>query len=114
MISLNQMKLILGEFLDKQVIGASTNSLFKWTARGSSILVLNNLEKVVAPYKSILLSLGILNEDLSVNSDTCKLFLESAFKEEPKVKVPFLGSMITFTKADADILIDLMEKSDGS
>lgn len=114
MISLNQMKIILGEFLDKQVISASTNSLFRWTARGSSILVLNNLENIVAPYKDILISLGIMDQDLNVNKENCKIFLENAFKEEPEVKIPFLGSMITFTKVDADILISLMEKSDGS
>lgn len=68
MISLSQLKLVLGEFLDQQILAYTTNSLTKWSLGGASVLVLNNLEKVITPYKAILISLGIFDANLRVRS----------------------------------------------
>lgn len=113
MISLAQLKLIIGEFLDQQVLAYATNSLTKWSLGGASVLVLNNLEKVLTPYKSLLTSLGISDEALNINKDVCKTFLDNAFKTTPELKITLLGNIFTFTKADADALLSIMEKYNG-
>ncbi len=114
MISLAQLKLVLGEFLDQQILPVATNSLTKWSIGGASVLVLNNLEKVITPYKSLLISLGIMDANLNTNKDTCKVFLDNAFKTSPELKVTLLGNIFTFTKADADALLAIMEKYNGN
>ena len=114
MISLDRVKLILGKFLDTQVLSHSENSFFKWVVRGSAVLYLNNLENNLNPYKSLLTSLGILDQDLRVNPEAVKTFLDNAFKAEPTLKLNLLGSTISFTKEDGDALIALMEKYNGS
>lgn len=114
MIPLDQVKLILGEFLDNQVISHSDNSLFKWFVRGSAVLYLNNLENTLTSYVPLLTSLGILDQDLRVNPEAVKIFLDNAFKAEPTLKLNLLGSTISFTKEDGDALIALMEKYNGS
>ena len=114
MISLSQLKLVLGEFLDQQVLAYATNSLTKWSLGGASVLALNNLEKVITPYKAILISLGIFDSNLNLNKDACKTFLDNAFKTSPELKVTVLGNIFTFTKVDADALLAIMEKYNGN
>ena len=113
MISLAQLKLVLGEFLDQQVLAYATNSLTKWSLGGASVLVLNNLEKVLTPYKTLLISLGISDDSLNINKETCKVFLDNAFKTTPELKITLLGNIFTFTKADADALLSIMGKYNG-
>jgi hypothetical protein len=114
MISLDQVKIILGEFLDTQVLNHSENSFFKWVVRGSVVLYLNNLENNLSVYKPLLINLGILDQDLWVNPEAVKTFLDNAFKAEPTLKLNLFGSTISFTKEDGDALIALMEKYNGS
>lgn len=113
MISLVQMKSVLADFLDKQVVPNINSSLLKWTITGSSALYLNNLENVLAPYKETLLNLGLADGELKFNTPYVKTFLENAFKAEPTLQINILGSTITFRKEDADVLIKLMEDKDG-
>lgn len=113
MISLAQMKLVLGEFLDQQVLPATPNTLTKWAIGGSSVLVLNNLENVLNPYKELLTSLGLVDASFNFNPETIKVFLENAFKVEPELKLTYLGNIFTFKKEDADALLSIMEKHNG-
>ena len=113
MISLAQMKLVLGEFLDQQVLPATSNTLTKWTIGGSSVLVLNNLQNVLTPYRDMLFSLGLIDASFNFNPVTIKTFLDNAFKTEPELKLTYLGNIFTFKKEDADVLLSLMGKYDG-
>lgn len=113
MVSISQLKLVIGDFLDQQIVPAIESSLMKWAFRGSSVLVINNLENVVAPYKEAGIQLGLIDKDLNLNVDAVRTFLENAFGTVPELKVNLWGCTVTFTKTDANVLINLLEARDG-
>lgn len=113
MVSISQLKLVLGDFLDQQVVPAMESSFTKWAFRGSSVLIINNLENVLAPYKSTILQLGLADQDMNFDINAVRTFLDNAFNSVPELKITLWSYTVTFTKKDADVLIKLMELRDG-
>lgn len=113
MVSLAKTKIILGEFIDSQIVPIITNSFTKWAFKGGAVLALNSLDKVLLPYLPMLTAVGVMDQEMNVYPDKLKLFFESAFAAEPKVEVVLPGCTMKFSKADADTLIALLERENG-
>lgn len=112
MLRVEEIKAIIGDFLDERILPAAGNSsnLLKWAIAGSSVLALNRFDLLFNKNQGILKDLGILDESNSLVPENIKLFLDTAFSKQSTIEISLLGTAFTLDKSDGDALLAIINR----
>lgn len=112
MISFSSAQGALANFLDERILSAvpEDKSFVKWTLSGASVLVLNNLQGMLTKYTPILKEFGIMDDSNNIDVDKVKLFLDNAFKKQPRFTVPIMSIPFNFDESDGKALVDILNR----
>lgn len=112
MISFNNTKAILANFIDERIMPAipEDRSFIRWGLGGASVLVLTRVDDIVQKYAPILKEFGLMNESNLLDTEKVKLFIDTAFQKQSEVKINLMGIPFKFDASDGQALLEIMER----
>ena len=110
MISFNNTKAILANFIDERIMPAipEDRSFIRWGLGGASVLVLTRVD--AQKYAPILKEFGLMNESNLLDTEKVKLFIDTAFQKQSEVKINLMGIPFKFDSSDGQALLEIMER----
>lgn len=107
-MSIDILQNVVLEFVETVILPVASAPM-QWVIRGAEVLFPGLIRSIIESKKDALKLLGLIDGEGNLNIENTKQFINGAFTKMPAVEA--FG--ITFTKADGDKFIALLEKHKG-
>jgi hypothetical protein len=104
-ISLNKIQNVVPEFVNTRLMPAAP-TLVQWVLGGSTVLILQNVDKFMSKYVPMLKEIGLVNEYNQLDIDKAKEFINGGFNATNMISVYGFN----LTRDDGDALIGILDR----
>lgn len=104
-ISLSKVQNVVPEFVNTRLMPAAP-TMVQWVLGGSTVIILQNIDKFIGKYVPMLKEIGMVNEYNQLDIDKAKEFINGGFNATNIITI--FGFNIT--REDGDALIGIMDR----